>query len=266
MQDHLDREQLLDYLFEEGPTDQLDCYSAHLDVCLECRSRWFELCQQSRDVEDQINSATSEQFGRVVRELQKTPAIVQGLACVAGDAKVPRPVAEAARHTITEIREGLALVVRGLLDSGRRLAALAALQVPQGIQFEPHFAAAGIGSSETDVTAAGISLAQNDVENALETLTKISTRDSRIVESAEAQIKSEDLSRKIVLVSGRRQVILTWPVESKVEAPAAAVLVPLGSPRSPLVARFEQMEDEPLAVAQFDDVPEGVCDIVTLTI
>jgi len=263
MEDHLNRKQLLDYLFEEESADQLNRYLAHLDKCPKCRSKWLNLCQESREVDELIDSATAAEFGRVVREIQKIPAIERGLARVACSAKFT----EAAHRTITEIREGLILVVRALLDSGRHIAALAALQVPPGVRFEPQLATAGIGSAdEIDIAQVSSSLVHNNAGDALKTLANISARDSRIVESAEAQVQSGGLSRKIVVVSGRRQVILTWPVESGVEAPTAAVLVPLASPTCPLVAPFERIEDEPMVVAQFDDVPEGLCDVVTLTV
>jgi hypothetical protein len=76
---HLAQDQLLDYLLEEGQPDEMEHIAAHLDVCLACRSKWLRFCQESRKVEDLIDSANAAEFGRILRELRTASGLTKSL-------------------------------------------------------------------------------------------------------------------------------------------------------------------------------------------
>lgn len=270
MTGHLAHKQLLDYLFEEGPPEEMEHVSAHLDACPECRSRWLRLCQESRKVDNLIDSVTAAEFGRLVRKLQEAPVVTRGLASILRDTTVPDAIIQAAHRVLNDIAEGSVLVVRGLLDHGRHVAALAGLQVPLGQEFQLRPAFAGIGDSdavrqaEAGIASASSCLSRGDSAGALETLARVSGGNARVLEAVEAKAQAGGLSLWFTVASGRRQVVLTCSIQGGVKIPQAAVLVPLDAPEKRVVAPFERVEEEASAIAQFEDVPDGAFDLVLL--
>jgi hypothetical protein len=150
------------------------------------------------------------------------------------------------------------------VDGSKKLAMAAKIALPSGYGFRPQWAMAGVGAGEereileNHLTRSSEFLGRNQPTEATQELLKAIEVHPRIPQAMTSEVYHEGrLILQVSVESRRREVIARyWPVEEE-EIPGLLLLLPDDEESPPLVSEFRRADDEPPAIAELSDVPDG---------
>ncbi len=256
---HPVEETLLAYIANQSTDEDRLKMDTHLADCPECSAHTRRLFALRADFDNIWNRWTASIHGQTAQQEQLDALL----------AEKGNPVVERARHWIAQISEGAELSLRILVDSGRRIATLAASALPESFEFEFRPAVAGVGSTAEDIKLdehlqqSTMSLARNRLDDAVRELEKASKINPFVAQSAVSVLYRKGRKYAEVSADGRRGsvAIKYWPVDDGPQA-NFALLMPQVHTETPRVAELERVPGEEYFLAQFEDFRSGQFDLI----
>jgi hypothetical protein len=261
--DHLSENQIIEYLLDTQPEELQLVSEDHLEHCSDCRDRLTAVRPLIAEIHSALQAFSPAAYGQVVRAVRD--------ARLAG---ALRALAAGPQSAVQRIRDGLGnlgrsvthvplLALNVLVDHTRRLANLAAVELPDDYKALPLPAAAGVGSSrsqtiEEAVASSRRALAAENSQQAAHGLLEASQLRPDSVAAATQRIRINNLDAAWVTVDSqrRRLEIRVAPSMMPCRLPIA-VLVPHQAGKPALATAFQADEEGEGLVGSIQEIPDG---------
>jgi uncharacterized protein (DUF924 family) len=248
-----------DYVAERLADEARQAVDEHVSQCAVCLDRVRSLFQL-RDQFDEVWAGWSAaEHRRLHQQWQLAEALAEARSAAPS---IFRRVHQQLAQWLESAAAGLSLAV--LLDQTRRVACLAAAQLPAACRFTLHPAREGVGAGEElarleELRQQGSALlAQHRSQDALARLVSAQGIDVRAVQGAISELSHEGTPLFQVVADGAcGRVSVRHRLTQEGVLPAFALLVPLGPGEHARVAGFEPGEGPTQWIAEFRDVADG---------
>jgi len=233
----------------EGEQLEVDTHLAECPGCL----HHIQMLRYLRENYDSLwDSWKASEHGHVYRQWR----LVKALREVAET----RPsLANRLGLWLGELREGLEITTRVLVDRPRKVASLAVAALPFGYDLRFPLACAGVGSPnrqtemEEHLRKGSVFLSEGRIDEATDELLKLREIDARYPQTAVSEVCCGGRVVMQIIADGRRGRISvkSWSCEDR-RSPAVAILLPMRNEERVLVGEFETVEGEEYVLAEFE--------------
>ncbi len=256
---HPIEDNLLAYVAERASDVDKIQIDTHLYDCLDCAQRVRILLTIKRDFDLIWEEWSAAEHGR----LNVRPNYAAMLNLLAG------PALEQAKAWLDRIQTEGKVAIQVLLDSGKRIATLAASAMPSGFEFELRPVIAGVGSGEDDLALekhlhhGSALLASNLTDDAVRELEAAARINPFVAQSAVSVVYRSGKKYAEFTADSRRGTLSVkhWPVAGERRASMAMVL-PQMQNDVPRIAELVAIPGEEYLLAQFEDFHSGRFELV----
>lgn len=256
--EHPNENTIFQYASEQTTSEEEFQVEAHMAECSECLGRVRALRHLRENFESIWQSWTPAEHGHLYQQWRLATALAQV-------AESQPSLAQQARQWLGQLRTGVEMAVKVLLDQSRKLAMAAEELLPPQHSFQLQPAIQGVGAGEERERLEGHLnksrdlLGEGQVEAALQELLHAVEIDARSPQTARSEVHREGrLMLQVDVESRRRELsVRYWPTEDEA-APSLALLVPQDPDVPPQAAAFETEPQARFAQARFSELPDGV--------